>query len=307
MNRPRRFHLALRATAALLLIATTARETLPQPARRRPATQADIARLEQKLADQQRLLDNLVKLQQQYLQAMAGLMPTPTDVPPSPPAVPEPAAPEAPEPPVIKQTVAAAPPRVRKPTPRRKGVGTVVGKVKGGGGDAFVYIEDVVATAHGAASMKQQGKQFVPQVLVVQKGTRVEFPNLDAVFHNVFSVTPDSSFDLGSYRQGESKSVTMTKPGVVNVYCNMHSQMQGYILVVPGSLYTHVGQDGFYRLANVPAGKHRLVTWAPNAKPVTVDIEVADNAVVTAEVDIKRGRASAHPDKDGLPYGSYKD
>ncbi len=305
MIRSRRFHLALSTTAAVLLIATTARETLPQPPRRQPATQADIARLEQKLADQQRLLDNLVRLQQQYLQAMAGLMPTPTDVPPPPPpAVPQPA---APEPPVAKPTVAAAPPRVRKPAPRRQGVGTVVGKVKGGGGDAYVYIEDVVATGHGAASMKQQGKQFVPQVLVVQKGTRVEFPNLDAVFHNVFSVTPDSSFDLGSYRQGESKSVTMTRPGVVNVYCNMHSQMQGYILVVPGSLYAHVGQDGFYRLANVPAGKHRLVTWAPNARPVAVNIEVAENAVVTAEVDIKRGRASAHPDKDGLPYGSYKD
>ena len=106
--------------------------------------------------------------------------------------------------------------------------------------------------------MKQEGKAFSPSTLVVTKGTRVDFPNRDAIFHNVFSVTPDNSFDLGSYRQGESKSVTMAKTGVVTVYCNMHPQMVGHILVVPNGNYVRAGKDGFFRLTNVPgfAGIH---------------------------------------------------
>jgi hypothetical protein len=161
--------------------------------------------------------------------------------------------------------------------------------------------------ARGTATMKQEGKQFLPPVLIVQKGTTVQFPNLDAFFHNVFSVTPDNSFDLGSYRQGESKSVTMTKPGVVSVYCNMHPQMVGHILVVPSALYARAGADGFYRLANVPAGKHKVVAWAPNAKAVTMDVEVVEDEVTTLEMEVKKGREGPHLNKDGMPYGSYKD
>jgi hypothetical protein len=83
--------------------------------------------------------------------------------------------------------------------------------------------------------------------------------------------------------------------------------MVGYILVVPSSLFVRAGQDGFYRLPNVPAGKHRLVAWAPNARPVVSEVEVADDEVVTSELEIKKGRELPHTNKDGLPYGSYQD
>src|SRR5213079_2634949 len=99
-------------------------------------------------------------------------------------------------------------------------------KIKGAA-NAHIFVEGAAPVTKGAAVMKQEGKQFVPQVLVVQKGTKVDFPNRDAIFHNVFSVTPDNSFDLGSYRQGETKSVSMSKPGVLTVNCNMHPQMVG--------------------------------------------------------------------------------
>jgi hypothetical protein len=154
--------------------------------------------------------------------------------------------------------------------------------------------------------MKQENKQFLPQVLVVQKGTTVQFPNMDAVFHNVFSVTPDNSFDLGNYRQGESKGVTMTKPGVVSVYCNMHPQMVGHILVVPNGNFVRAGKDGFFRLSNVPAGKHRIVAWAPDAKPVGSDVEVSEAEPVTVELELKQRRSGPHVKKDGMPYGSYE-
>ncbi len=312
------------------IFATTApHEAWSQPrrapaAKPKPATQADIDRLEKKIAEQQRMLEKLVLLQQQYLRQLVALMPDPGTGAPAQPDVIAKAEPRVdPKPPTAPKSDAAvengapksdrpatkAEPRTAtKPAPKKTGKGgTLVGKVKGGGGDTYVYIADIVASAQGSATMKQQGKQFAPRVMAVQKGTRVEFPNLDAVFHNVFSVTPDNSFDLGSYRQGESKSVTMTRPGVVSVYCNMHPQMVGYILVTPSGYYTRAGGDGFYRLANVPAGKHKVVAWAPNSKPVAMEVEIVEDEVTTLELEVKRGRESPHLNKDGMPYGSYKD
>jgi plastocyanin len=299
--------------AASLLVVSSTREALTQPAKTKPrgASQADVDRLERKVADQQQLLLKLIKLQQQYLASMVALMPDPSASAALPPPLaepePEPAKPASADA-RIEKTI-AKPEAIRPAAPKKttRGTGTIVGKLKGGGGDSYVYIEDISMTASGSATMKQEGKQFLPHVLVVQKGTKVEFPNRDAVFHNVFSVTPDSSFDLGSYRQGESKSVTLTKPGVVNVYCNMHPQMVGYILVVPSSLYARAGSDGFYRLPSVPSGKHRLVAWAPNSKPVVSEVDVSDDEVVTVELEVKRGQAGPHTNKDGMPYGSYKD
>jgi plastocyanin len=187
---------------------------------------------------------------------------------------------------------------------KKAGLGTIVGKVTGVS-NAVIYIEDIQESSKGSATMKQEGKQFVPSVLVVQKGTNVSFPNLDAIFHNVFSVTPDHSFDLGSYQKGESKSVTMAKSGVVSVYCNMHPQMVGHVLVVPNGYFVRTGKDGFFKLQNVPAGRRRVVAWAPNSKPVVTEAEVSDAGVVTLELEVKKGRQAQHTKKDGLPYGSY--
>ena len=329
------------ALGAALLVGAAPREAWTQPrtparppaaAKPKPVTQADIERLEKKIADQQRMLEKLVRLQQQYLQSLIAAMSEGGSTSPDLVARVEPRVdPKAPKsdaqiengggtpakPDVKPETKpgAKADPKTAQPkavaaTPAKKPAGkggTVVGKVKGGGGDTYVYVSDIISNAAGSATMKQEGKQFVPRVMAVQKGMRVEFPNLDAVFHNVFSVTPDNSFDLGSYRQGESKSVTMSKPGVVSVYCNMHPQMVGHILVVPSALYTRAGADGFYRLVNIPAGKHRIVAWAPNAKPTTMEVEIVEDEVTTLEMEVKRGRATPHTNKDGLPYGSYKD
>lgn len=276
----------------------------------KPATQADIARLEQKVENQQKMIDKLVKLQQQYLQALTAIFDgTPAPAPLDKPVVAVTPVVAEPRP---MPAVAVTPAVKLAPKPKKAeiaaaavGVGTIVGKVVGAP-DAIVYVEDIVAPGGGKASMKQEGKQFVPQVLVVTKGTTVEFPNRDAIFHNVFSVTPDHSFDLGSYRQGESKSVKMSKPGVVTVYCNMHPQMVGHVLVVPNSNYVRAGKDGFFRLTNVPAGNHRVVAWAPNAKPTVIQANVTADEVVSVELAVKKGRSGMHSKKDGLPYGSYE-
>lgn len=270
----------------------------------RPVTQADLDRLEQKLEAQQRTLDKLLQLNEQYLRQLVGLLseahpPAATEPNPGAPGASRPA-PGEPKP---------ADPRVAavKPRPAPRPTGAIVGKVTGGGGEALVYVDDIVTTTRGVAAMNQEGKQFKPRVLAVAKGTRVEFPNRDAVFHNVFSVTPDSSFDLGSYQQGASKSVTMTKPGVVTVYCNLHSQMIGYILVAPSALFAPAAEDGSFRLPNVPVGHHRIVAWAPNAKPVTTEVDVTEGEPATLELAVKRGRPGPHTNKDGMAYSSYRD
>jgi len=303
---------------------TLAPSAQAQP-RNRPApvpavTKADLDRLDKRIEEQQRRLDKLIKLQIQYLQLLAAMtdgsppmvMPEPkADVPAKPDvaAKPEPAG-KPPEP----RPVAAGEPKPKAPAtpapapaikkPKAEAVGNVVGKVTGSA-DAVVYVDDIVVPARGTATMKQEGKQFLPAVLIVQKGTTVQFPNLDAFFHNVFSVTPDNSFDLGSYRQGETKGVTMSKPGVVNVYCNMHPQMVGHILVVPNGNYVRAGKDGFFRLQNVPTGHHRIVAWAPDSKPTIAEADVNETEAVTVELELKKGRNGPHLKKDGLPYGSY--
>lgn len=302
------------ALAGIVAFAFQITPATAQPKKRpAPATQDDIARLEKKLEEQQKMIDKLVALQKQYLVSLhsilegTGTATTPTapvsdTTPPTDPSKP----PDATKPADTTPTRVNPTPVATKPTkPKTAGVGTIVGKIAGAA-DAIVYVDGFATTGRGAATMKQEGKAFIPSTLVVQKGTTVQFPNRDAIFHNVFSVTPDNSFDLGSYRQGESKSVTMSKPGVVTVYCNMHPQMVGHILVVPNGNYVRAGKDGFFRLTNVPAGTHKVVAWAPNAKPVSVQANVADAEVVTVELELKKGKSSPHTKKDGLPYGSYE-
>lgn len=306
----------MRTSLPLLAVGLSFAVTLPaqaQPrARPAPVTRADLDRLDKKIEDTQRRIDKLIKLQLQYMQALVAM----SDGSPPPMITPEPRPPEpkadSPKPAEPKPAAAPVDSRPRpavatvdvKPKKPKETLGNIVGKVTGAT-DAIVYVDDIVVPTRGTATMKQENKTFTPAVLVVQKGTTVQFPNLDAFFHNVFSVTPDNSFDLGSYRQGETKGVTMSKPGVVSVYCNMHPQMVGHILVVPNGNYVRAGKDGFFRISNVPAGHHRIVAWAPDTKAVAAETEVSDTEAATVELELKRGRGGPHLKKDGLPYGSY--
>jgi plastocyanin len=191
-------------------------------------------------------------------------------------------------------------------------VGTVSGRVESRGGelkDAYVYVDVAKgSSARGhTLEIKQKDKQFWPQTAVVQRGTSVTFPNMDAVFHNVFSTSGRNSFDLGSYRSGDpARSVVLTTPGVVEVFCNIHSKMNANILVVPGPLYAKVGGDGSYRIENVPVGSRRIVAWSPNAKPVQQKIEVGSSGG-QANFTLEMEATKAHLNKLGQPYGSYKD
>jgi plastocyanin len=168
-------------------------------------------------------------------------------------------------------------------------------------------VENVKAPAvHGrAVEIRQENKAFVPTSLVVHKGTRVTFPNMDPVYHNVFSSSPAQPFDLGSYRQGEKPgAVTLNKPGVVEVFCNMHSQMRAAVLVVPNGYFTKAAPDGSFRLDNVPLGSRRVVAWTQDASPAVNNVELtAHGAEATFTLRVEpRG---PHKKKDRTNYDSY--
>jgi len=122
--------------------------------------------------------------------------------------------------------------------------------------------------------MIQQNKTFVPFILPVQTGTTVDFPNLDPLYHNVFSYSRARRFDLGRYDEGKSKSVTFDEPGVVDVFCEIHDNMHAYILVLDSPWFARVAADGSYSL-EVPAGSYKVFAWIPsrNSEPVEVKLD----------------------------------
>jgi len=131
---------------------------------------------------------------------------------------------------------------------------------------SVVYLESAprgafenVDTTH--AVMDQRGERFVPHVLAITTGTIVDFPNSDHIYHNVFSLSRAKSFDLGRYAAGRSKPVRFDRPGIVRVFCDIHSHMNAFILVFGHPFFAMTDADGRYRIDNVPPGTYSLVAW----------------------------------------------
>jgi plastocyanin len=276
-----------------------------EPATAGPPTRAEFAKLQGEVREQRQLIIEMLQTEQQRYDMLLRLL-RQGGAPPAADAAPAPALGEAPAADAahkaLKKT-AAAPPEHR--------LVAVDGRVAVTGGsaaDIYVYVDGRGPSAgHRAIEIKQEGRQFNPRVAVVQSGTNVTFPNMDSVYHNVFSNSPRNAFDLGTYQAGDkARSVTVTGPGVVEVYCNLHQKMSAKILVVPNGLYTKVRADGTFHLDNVPAGTRRLVAWSPETKPAAQRVEVA-GATTQVSFSLEHQDAAAHPNKFGQAYGSYKD
>jgi plastocyanin len=146
---------------------------------------------------------------------------------------------------------------------------------------AVVYLEDIegnLAAAAGRrpAAIDQQRETFIPHLLAVQVGTRVEFPNSDSTFHNVFSLSKSKRFDLGRYPKGESRSVVFDRKGLVRVFCEIHSHMSALVLVLPHPYFDTTDASGRYAIPNVPPGRYQLVAWNDRLRKKTREIEVAE-------------------------------
>jgi plastocyanin len=152
------------------------------------------------------------------------------------------------------------------------------------------YVADIVGEASrpsGVALLDQSGQRFVPRILAVVVGQQVEFRNSDNVFHNVFSYSPPKRFDLGRYPRGKSKTLTFQKPGLVQVFCDIHSNMRADVVVVPNRFFAYVNAEGTFRLEGVPAGDHELTIWLPLRGERTLDVTVpeAGNAAVSISAE----------------------
>lgn len=178
-----------------------------------------------------------------------------------------------------------------------KGTVTIAGKPTS---DAVVSVEGLASGRLKTQSsqlktskvlMDQKDMKFSPRVLPVLVGTTVDLPNNDKTFHNVFSTSEAKKFDLGLYPSGESRSITFDKPGVVKILCNVHPNMEAYVVVKGHPNFTASDIRGNYRLNAIPLGKYRLEIWHPEfgTKVVTFNL-VREAEVLGIDVDLKKQR-----------------
>lgn len=119
--------------------------------------------------------------------------------------------------------------------------------------------------AEPAEQVEQLDRRFVPDLVVVPVGSTVSFPNMDPIFHNIYSLSRAKTFDLGSYDKGETRRVNFPKPGIVDVYCHLHPNMAATVVVTPNRWYARPDRAGHYRIPDVPPGKYTVVAWHKSA------------------------------------------
>ncbi len=131
---------------------------------------------------------------------------------------------------------------------------------------AIVYLESAPSPAFEdrepvRARMDQRNETFVPHVLAVPVGSVVDFPNSDSTYHNVFSLSRAKRFDLGRYARGKSKPVVFDRPGVVRVFCDIHSHMSAFVVVFNHPYFATTDTEGRYRIDNLPPGTYTVAAW----------------------------------------------
>ena len=138
------------------------------------------------------------------------------------------------------------------------------------------------------ARMDQRNETFVPHVLAIVAGTTVDFPNNDRTYHNVFSLSRARTFDLGRYAAGRSKSVRFDTPGIVRVFCEIHSHMSAYILVFSHRYFAVTDDEGRYRIDNVPAGTYTVVAWNGAMPTESKQITLGDTGEAALDFVLER-------------------
>jgi plastocyanin len=139
--------------------------------------------------------------------------------------------------------------------------------------------------------MDQQKMAFIPHVLLVQVGATVDFLNSDPVGHNVYwpsiSGNKKLTHNMGTWPKGEKKTFQFNDVGVASLLCNVHPEMNGYIVIAPTPYFAVTDKEGNYDIKNVPAGKYTLKTWSEDGKVTTQPVEVTASGV-TADLTVKK-------------------
>jgi len=187
------------------------------------------------------------------------------------------AVPDVPEPPIRPSIADLGAPRHPPPDRRR-----VVVYLESAPRDAFADLQP------GRARMDQRGQQFLPRVLAVPAGTVVDFPNNDTTFHNVFSLSRVRTFDLGRFAPGRSGAVRFSRPGIVPIFCDIHSHMSAYVLVFSHPYFAVSDTDGRYEIADVPSGQYSLAVWSELGEAASRTVRVSAGATTEADFIVER-------------------
>jgi plastocyanin len=158
-----------------------------------------------------------------------------------------------------------------------------------------VYVDAIPGKTFDAltkhAAMDQKQMKFIPHVIVVLKGTTVDFVNSDHVGHNVFwpavGKNKKLGHNLGTWPYGVKKSFTFNDLGAVPLLCNVHPEMSGYVIVVPTPYFALTNKEGEFVITDVPAGHYTLKTWSEEGKPAAQPVEVT-SGTATADLTVQR-------------------
>jgi plastocyanin len=147
-------------------------------------------------------------------------------------------------------------------------------------------------------------KRFAPHVVAVRKGGSVAFPNVDPIFHNAFSRTPGSEFDLGLYRRGARRSARMNATGLVRVYCNIHPEMAAYVMVVDRAAHAVSGADGAFLVRGIPPGSRAVRLWNEKGgqQETTLTFRSGARQRLDVVLDASAYRPLPHKNKFGQDY-----
>ena len=152
---------------------------------------------------------------------------------------------------------------------------------------AVVYLEGSFPKPNSSITrqVEQKDLAFVPALLPVRVGTKIEFPNFDDTYHSVFSYSPAKRFDLGRYRPDERPipSKVFDTPGLVTLRCDIHEHMRGLILVLDTPYFVITDKDGRFRLSGLPSGHYLLKAWIDSKTTRKQPVDLKDGA--TAHVD----------------------
>lgn len=179
-------------------------------------------------------------------------------------------------------------------------------------GPVLVYLvgfEEPPASA--TPRIVQKDRSFVPDLVAVTAGQSVAFPNSDPILHNVFSPTPARRFDLGSYRRGESRSRSFPRPGVIDVFCNIHPGMSATIVVLPNRRFAFASAAGAFTIEGVPPGTWTVFAYSRRARtPVSTKVSVAAGGAAEVGLTLEEvARDFSHKNKYGEEYrdpGRYR-
>jgi len=160
---------------------------------------------------------------------------------------------------------------------------------------SVVYLDAVLRRAFeelpaGRVRMDQRNEQFVPRLLAITVGTIVQFDNHDTKFHNVFSLSKTHPFDLGRNPPGKSGAERFERPGLVRVFCDIHSHMSGYIWVFSHPYFAVTDTDGRYVINAVPPGGYTLMVWSELGAAQPRRVTVTDGGTTEIDFDLSRGR-----------------